>query len=300
MRFGPIAALLPLLAMAALATGCRALARKAAEEPPDEAAKNAGAGSGSGTDEGEGEDSEDAAESGAAKNAHDSGPKIMGYEFFARYSLGLIRGRYSDVERNDAQGTSRNQSGVVVNGKRYAIESYPALTSGSTSNHHAYVLLELRRETPAPAWWTQRTSAIVALGYVLPKFRLIVPVVGLHMEFNRVALDEPDSPEVAKSDIRAYIVGVRARQKIWGTGEWFGAYFDAIFHMLNWTLPNNGFEAEAGLGTAFQWQLLRADLGASYQYQQYFGHREADEGSRAHVSVKSKNRATILTGTLWL
>ncbi len=228
------------------------------------------------------------------------GPKIMGFEYLARYSYGVIRGTYGDEQENRSIRRSKTLEDVKLVGARYQVESYPTLFRSSGGAHHALLLLELRRERPAPEYWTQRTIGILALGYVLPMARIIAPVIGINAEYNKIDLEHPDGPEVAKSDVRAHILGVRARQKIWGSGRWLAFSYDLNLHMLNFTLPNNGYEAEAGLSSALQWQFVRVDLGASYLYQRYKARREAGQGFREKVVVDSTYNALIFTGTFWL
>lgn len=240
------------------------------------------------------------ANSSATRKPPEVGPKIMGYDHFLRLSYSTISGDYSDDQANEARGRTSGMKDVKVRGRRFQIERYPLLYEGEKVNQYLYTLLEYRDERPKTTYWTSRQTAKILMGYVLPFRRLVAPVVGLHMEFNKISLGEDDSPEVAKSDIRAHVIGVDFRQKIWGTGQWFGVFYEGKVHLLNFTLPNNGYELEAGIGTAQRYGFFRVDASLGYLYQVYRAKRESGFGSREKISVDSKYKALLMTGTLWI
>lgn len=228
------------------------------------------------------------------------GPKIMGYEYLFRMSAGVLKGTYSDKQLNDTVGREAELPDVATQGKRYVLEHYPVVYENYPRSQYGYALLELRDETTEALWWEKRQTVIALMGYVLPKWRLLAPVVGVHWEFNKIDMSLDESPEVSKSDIRAFVAGVNTRQKIWGLGEWLGVFYQGKLHLLNPTMGSTGWEAEAGLGTTMQFGFLRVDGTAGYLEQRYSGRMRASADDERELKVNSRQQAMFVQGTFWM
>lgn len=261
-------------------TGCRTTG--AAGAPPPEEDDDGGGGGGDGT---------------GAKGPS-GGPKIMGYQFFTRNSVSLLRGKYSDSQENTGAETSDNMKNVKISGKRYTLEHYPVVLENYPRSDYGYALLEFRNETPDTDFWTERKTFLLLMGFILPKWRLFAPVFGLHMEFNKISLEDEDSPEVVKSDIRATVIGANFRQKIYGLSDWYAVYYQGRVHMLNLSFKSHGYEIEGGIGQTFQYSILRAETTLGFIYQDYSGKRpDGDDGT---LTVKSKYQSLYAMLSLWL
>jgi hypothetical protein len=285
-----------LLAALALGTGCRR-GRGPLEEPTEEKddkgnkkpKKKGGAeGTGDGDDDGD-----------AESNEGSTGPKMMGYQYFTRQSFGLLSGTYSDKQEN-ADAFKEESLSLKVSGMRYVMEHYPVVYENFPYSQYGFALVEIRREKPAAGWWLSRDTMMLLMGFILPKMRLIAPVVGIHWEFNRIDMSQDDSPEVSKADIRATVLGVEARQKIWGTGTWFSAFYTGRLHLLNLTQPNNGWELELGLGGTLQVGQLRSDAALGWLEQRYHGKKAASDDEDVILKLDSRYGAATGTVTLWL
>ncbi len=259
-------------------TGCRTTGAAGGPPPPEDDGGGSGDGVGGG---------------GAG-----SGPKIMGYQFFTRNSVSILRGKYSDSQENSGAETSDDLKNVKVTGKRYTLEHYPVVLEDYPNSDYGYALIEYRNETPDTDFWTERKTFLMLMGFVLPKWRLFAPVFGLHMEFNKISLQEEDSPEVAKSDIRATVLGVNFRQKLFGMSDWYAVYYQGRVHMLNLSFKSHGYEIEGGIGQTFQYSLLRAETTLGLIYQNYAGKRpDGDDGT---LTVKSKYQSLYAMLSLWI
>ncbi len=260
-------------------SGCRTTGAAGAP-PPEEEDDGGGPGDGTGT------------------GAPGGGPKIMGYQFFTRNSVSILRGKYSDDQENTGAEKSDGLSNVKLTGKRYTLEHYPVVMENYPHSDYGYALLEYRNETPDTDFWTERKTFLLLMGFILPKWRLFAPVFGLHMEFNNISLQEDDSPEVAKSDIRATVVGANFRQKLYGLSDWYAVYYQGYAHMLNLSFKSHGYEIEGGIGQTFQYSILRAETTLGFIYQNYTGKRPyGDDGT---LTVKSKYQSFFAMLSLWL
>lgn len=238
---------------------------------------------------------------GGGEGADDgTGPKIMGYEYMFRVTEGMMNGKYSDKQTNESVARDSSLEGVKSKGQRITLEHYPIVRENFPHSDYGYSLLEVRNEVPDTDFWDKRVTVIAEMGYILPKKRMIAPVVGIHWEWNHVDLGLDDSPEVAKSDIRASLIGVDFRQKIWGAGEWYAAFYQGRVHLLNPTMPNHGWEAELGLGSTFKAWLLRTDLTLGYLEQRYTAKRKAIGSESEYLKVESRYQATMLMLTVWI
>ncbi len=233
------------------------------------------------------------------EDAKGTGPKIMGFQYFTRNTYSIMQGTYSDDQNNGAIGRTKKSGNIKIPGKRYVLEHYPVVVENYPRSEFGYSLFEVRDERPDRNYWDRRLTLIALMGYVLPKSKLIAPVVGLHAEINQVSLHESDSPEVAKSDIRAWILGVNSRQKIWGTGKWLGCFYSARLHLLNLGFPSNGHEYEVGLGLAMAAGFFRTDLSLSYLSQTYYG-KMLDPDGLGRLKVTSKYNAILGNLTIWI
>lgn len=276
---------LSVLPLVGLAAGCRSQGRDLPEVPKDDV------GTGGGGDAGDG---------AGGEGGDGVGPKIMGYQYFFRYSYSILQGKYSDEQVNGSVGLSTSLDDVTMTGSRHTLEHYPVVIDNFPRSQYGYALIELRNETTDRAYWTKHQTGIVLMGFVLPKLRLLAPVFGLHMEFNNIDLSDPDSPEVSKSDIRALVVGANFRQKVWGTGEWFAAYYTGRVHLLNVGGANSGWEGELGVGSSFQLGFFRTDATIGYIEQRYRGKRPTGDGYAGSLSVSSRYQSTYMMMTLWI
>ena len=76
-----------------------------------------------------------------------TGPKIMGYQFFTRNSVSILRGKYSDKQENTGAETSDDLNNVKITGKRYTLEHYPVVHENYPTSDYGYALLEYRNES---------------------------------------------------------------------------------------------------------------------------------------------------------
>jgi hypothetical protein len=224
----------------------------------------------------------------------------MGYQYFVRASYGVLRGKYSDKQDNETVARTSELPEVNMDGKRVTIEHYPVVWKNYPKSHYGYALIDYRSESTDTAWWEKHNTVVLLMGYILPKWRLLAPVVGLHWEFNKIDMGLPESPEVSKSDLRAIVVGADTRQKIWGTGTWLGFFYQAKVHLLNPSMASNGYEAEGGLGTSLQLGVVRAEATLGMIKQSYKGSRKASADDERLLKVASQYQAAFLQVTMWM
>jgi hypothetical protein len=281
------------LALASAAAGCRAHGGDLPQKPQEPA-------EGAGDDEGEGGGG--AGTTGgqvSAPKAPEAGPKLMGYEYFVRASYGPETTKYNDTENNPLLERHGSLKGVGMTGHRYMIEHYPVVRENFPHSDYGYAALDLRDDQPNRDFWSRHQTMVLLAGYVLPIHRIITPVLGLHWEFNRMDMGKDDSPDIAKSDIRALVAGVDARQKIFGTGDFFATFYGLKLHVLNPAQKSTGVEAEANLGATLQLSVARLDFTAGYLEQRYDGEEPASD-NRGKVGIQSRLQSTYMMVSLWL
>jgi hypothetical protein len=228
------------------------------------------------------------------------GPKLMGWQYFTRNTYGITNGTYKDKQENKATNRVNEVAEAKMPGTRITIEHYPLLIADFPKSTYGYVLIEYRKDEPEPVYWNARHTFMLLGGSILAKSRIIAPVAGVLMEFNELEMNLDESPEVAKSDIRALVAGVHFRQKVWGSGSWIGAYHSGRVHALNLGMTNTGYEYEWGIGTMLSYSIATIELGVSYMGQSYSATRPLSEDDESELTVKSEYNTLIISAVAWL
>lgn len=224
---------------------------------------------------------------------------VMGNEHWLRFSYGVLQGSYTDDQKNLTNSRTKKIENLKLNGERYSLEAYPYVPSFPGSQH-AYTYLDFRNEKPQTEYWTKRQSALAVFGYVLDNFRLIAPVIGVHWEFNKIDIGNDESPEVAKSDVRATIVGLHYRQNFLSPGSGFAMYHKGKLHLLNLGFSSRGYEADLGLGATLKIGSLEGGLELGYLYQNFLGETAASADDTRKLKVSSVSGSAYAMIVVWL
>jgi len=236
-----------------------------------------------------------------AKREKVASPDMMGSKYYIRFSYGMVRGTYSDTQENEEAAQIDKIEKLNMPGTRMILEAHPLIMESKPSNYHAYFLVEHRKDKPKADFWSDRQSAILALGMVIPRYEIIAPVIGVHWEFNEIDIKKRDSPEVAKAGIRALLIGLHVRQKIVGIGSFFSLFLDLRGHMFNPSFKNKGTEFEGGLGTAWQlWKKYRVDLTFGMLRQNYYATQDAGDSGAKYIKINSSYQVYYGFLSIWI
>jgi hypothetical protein len=177
-----------------------------------------------------------------------------------KLSVATISGKYSDTQTDpsatsaEAQAISSTQADVEIAGTRI---TYDLGLMFELEFH-----FESRSETPVSDTWAGRTTTVSTIGYTIPFFRQITPLIGIHQEKNTHNLTKRVSQTVAVHDYTAFIVGASFVQKVFSTKR-FAMLLNGRVHMFNMALGTDpGSEIEVSVGAAHTLMGVRYDVDA--------------------------------------
>ena len=227
------------------------------------------------------------------------GPTALGYEFPLRVGVGGEYGKYSDKQVNADSPRRGKLKDLITTGVRASLEHYEGVGEPASDHSFWYFFGEFRSSRTSEDYWQKRQTGLVLFGPIIPYYRLIAPVIGMHWEFNHIKLDDPKTPEVARVGIRALALGIDIRRMFWGGPMGSAAFYGLKLHSLNPGNKSNGWEGEASLGMALQYGGFRSDWSLGWLDQTYQSIEQRTDGN-GKVTVDSHYQSLSLMVSLWL
>ena len=209
------------------------------------------------------------------------------------FLAGAVMENYTDQQSSAALGL-KDETEVQLSGFQF----------GALFNHGDYFYSEFSATqlTTDKDYWQKQTTISALLGWTIPItdwLDYLAIVSGVYWQFNELILESRDSPEVAASGIRAYILGIDGRFHIWQPLREIGLFaLTRIWTLNQFAETNKGFEAIGGIG--FTWaDLPRVEVSLVTKALQYDG---TEEGTTqfSRLEVKAKTTGFGLETRVWL